>query len=301
MRLDNKEILVTGGTGTIGSQVVRRLLEEGARVTIFSRDQNKQFKLDHELASKRVTYVNGDVCDLPLLTRAMKGCEMVVHCAASKHVPLCETNADSAIKNNVEGTRNVLRACAQHGVKKMIHLSTDKCVNPTSVMGATKFLAERLVLEFDKIFPAAIVRLGNIFASNGSVVPTFADRIKNGLPLIVTNANAVRYFMTQKECGQFIVDRLVDMKGGEVFIKKMKVMTIQQLAENMTEPGYMITYTNLTPGEKLKESLLTQDETAKAFDAGGYIVLNSGKTGLCDHRVEFFSDTEIQAMLKECK
>jgi FlaA1/EpsC-like NDP-sugar epimerase len=301
MRLDNKEILVTGGTGTIGSQVVRRLLEEGARVTVFSRDQNKQFKLDHELASKRVTYVNGDICDYDLVLRAMVGCEYVVHCAASKHVPLCETNADSAIKNNVEGTRNVLRACLRNNVKKFLMLSTDKSVNPTSVMGATKFLAERLTLEFGEMFPCSIVRLGNVFASNGSVVPTFMDRIKNKLPLIVTNANAVRYFMTQKECGTFIVDMLCDMKGGEVFIKKMKVMTIQQLAENMTEPGYTITYTNLTPGEKLKESLLTQDETAKAFDAGGYIVLNSGKTGLCDHRVEFFKDEEIQAMLKECK
>jgi len=301
MRLDNKKVFVTGGTGTIGSQVVHRLLEEGAYVTIYSRDQNKQFKMCYDLASKRVTFLNGDICDLDLLTRSMLGMDYVVHCAASKHVPLSEQNPDSAIKNNVEGTRNVLLACQTIGIKKCLSLSTDKSVNPTSVMGATKFLAERLVLEFNKLFPAAIVRLGNIFASNGSVVPTFMDRIKNKLPLIVTNANAVRYFMTQKECGTFIVDMLCDMKGGEVFIKKMKVMTIQQLAENMTEPGYTITYTNLTPGEKLKESLITQDEVSKAFDAGGYIILNTGKTNLCDHRVEFFKDEEIRAMLKECK
>lgn len=301
MRLDNKKIFVTGGTGTIGSQVVHRLLEEGAYVTIYSRDQNKQFKMCYDIASKRVTFLNGDICDQDLIMRSMIGQDYVVHCAASKHVPLCEQNPDSAIKNNIEGTRNVLLACQYNKIKRYLHLSTDKSVNPTSVMGTTKFLAERLVLEFNKLFPASIVRLGNIFASNGSVVPTFVDRIKEKLPLVITNPGAVRYFMTQKECGTFIVDRLCDMFGGEVFIKKMKVMTIQQLAECMTEPGYSITYTQLTPGEKLKESLISQEESKTAFDAGGYIVLNSGKTNICDHKVEFFENNEIRAMLKEMK
>jgi UDP-N-acetylglucosamine 4,6-dehydratase len=301
MRLDGHKIFVTGGTGTIGSQVVRRLLEECAKVVIYSRDQNKQFKLDHDISSKRVEYRNGDITDLDILTRSMAGCDMTVHCAASKHVPLCETNVDSAIKNNVEGTRNVLKACVFNNIKKLVHLSTDKCVNPTSVMGATKFLAERLVLEFCKVFPCSIVRLGNVFASNGSVVPTFADRIKHGLPVIVTNANAVRYFISQKECGEFIVDRLCDMKGGEIFIKKMKVMTIQKLAECMTPPGYSITYTHLTPGEKLKENLITQEESPKAFDAGDYIILNSGKSNKCDPKVEFFTSEEIYKLLRDMK
>jgi len=301
MRLDAKKVFVTGGTGTIGSQVVHRLLEEGAKIVIYSRDQNKQFKMDHNVASKRITYINGDITDLDLLARSMHGCSMVVHCAASKHVPLCETNVDSAIKNNVEGTRNVLKAATFNNIQRLLHLSTDKAVNPTSVMGATKFLAERLVLEFNSMLPCSIVRLGNVFASNGSVVPTFQDRIKHGLPLIVTNPNAVRYFISQKDCGEFIVDRLCDMKGGEVFIKKMKLMTMQKLAECMTPPGYTITYTSLTQGEKLKESLVTQEELPRAFDAGDYIIVNGEKRNQCDPKVEFFTDDEIYQMLKELK
>jgi FlaA1/EpsC-like NDP-sugar epimerase len=301
MRLDNKKVFVTGGTGTIGGQVVHRLLEEGAYVTIYSRDQNKQFKMDYDIASKRVKYVNGDICDPDLLTRSMRGQDIVIHCAASKHVPLCELNVDSAIKNNIEGTRNVLLACVCNDIKKMIHLSTDKAVNPTSVMGATKFLAERLVLEFNGIFPCSIVRLGNVFASNGSVVPTFLDRIKHGFPINVTDPNATRYFITQRQCGEFIVDRLCDMQGGEIFIKKMKVMTIKKLAECMIPIGHTITYSKLTPGEKIKESLVTQEETARAFDAGSYIVLNGHQVNQCDSKVEFFEDDEIHKMLKEMK
>jgi FlaA1/EpsC-like NDP-sugar epimerase len=301
MRLDGKRVFVTGGTGTIGSQVVHRLLEECAKVVIYSRDQNKQFKMNYDIASNRVTYINGDIQDLDLLVRSMQGCHYVVHCAASKHVPLCETNADSAIKNNIEGTRNVLKASVFNNIHKFLQLSTDKAVNPTSVMGATKFLAERLVLEFNKTLPCAIVRLGNVFASNGSVVPTFLDKIKHGLPIVVTNPNAVRYFISQKECGQFIVDRLCDMKGGEIYIKKMKVMTIQKLAECMTQPGYTITYTKLSQGEKLKENLVTQDESSRSYDSGDYIIINGDKKNQCDPKVEFFNDDEIYKMLKELK
>jgi UDP-N-acetylglucosamine 4,6-dehydratase/5-epimerase len=301
MRLDNKKIFVTGGTGTIGGQVVKRLLEEGAFVTIYSRDQNKQFKMNYDIASKRVNYVNGDICDLDILTRSMHGCSMVVHCAASKHVPLCETNVDSSIKNNIEGTRNVLKACIFNDIKKFLQLSTDKAVNPSSVMGATKFIAERLVLEFNKSFPCSIVRLGNVFASNGSVVPTFADRIKHGLPLVINDPNAIRYFISQKECGEFIVDRLCDMKGGEIFIKKMKLMTVKQLADCMTNPGYPMEFNSLTQGEKLKESLVTSDEAKNAFDNGDFIVLNSGKKNQCDSKVEFFTNEEIHKMLRAMK
>lgn len=300
--LDNKRVFVTGGTGTIGSQVVRRLLEEGAYVTVYSRDQNKQFKMNYDLESKRVKFVNGDILDYNILSRSMVGSQYVIHCAASKHVPLCENNVDSAIKNNIEGTRNVLIAALHNKIKRYLQLSTDKAVVPTSVMGATKFLAERLALEFNQLFPCSIVRLGNVFASNGSVVPTFKDRIKHNLPVIVNNPNAVRYFISQKDCGEFIVNRLMDMKGGEIFIKKMKVMTIQKLAECMVpNVGYPINTGTLTPGEKIKEALVTPDEAKGAFDRGDYIVLNSGEKNQCDPRVEFFTDDEIYQMLKEIK
>lgn len=301
MSLDNKKVLVTGGTGSIGFKVVRELLDEGCFVTIYSRDQNKQFVMNLNVSSKRIIYKNGDVCDYPLLLRSMKDMDYVVHCAASKHVSLCEENTDSAIKNNIEGTRNVLNAAVYWGVKKVLLLSTDKSVNPTSVMGATKFLAERLFLEFNKMIPCSIVRLGNVFGSNGSVVPVFRDRILNKLPLVVNDPLAMRYFLTLKEAARFIVDRLSDMEGGEIFVKKMKVMSIKQLAEVMTpEVDYPIEYGHMLEGEKLKETLITQTEATRASEKDGYIVVDPKLIALIppSPNVEFFTNEEIKEMLK---
>jgi len=294
----NKKIFVTGGTGTIGSEVVRRLLSEGAVVTVYSRDQNKQFKMNHDLENENLTFINGDICDREILKRNLVDHWAVVHCAASKHVPLCEQNPDSAVKINVEGTRNVLLTAQESGVKRLLLLSTDKAANPTSVMGATKLLAERLCLEFNKSFPCSVVRLGNVFASNGSVVPTFQDRIKKGLPLDVYHPTAVRYFCTIQEIGAFIVERLKDMTGGEIFVKKMKCMTIAQLAECMrpTE-DYPIRVTSLTRGEKVKEQLITQDESKLADERDGYVVIKEkGKPP--SPEVQFFTNDEIKEMLR---
>ena len=301
---DGKRVLVTGGTGTIGSRVVHNLLEEFAKVTVFSRDQNKQFKMNYDIASKRVQYVNGDVCDKELLLRVTSGVDFVIHCAASKHLPLCETNVDSAVKVNVEGTRNVLECCRANGVKRFLLLSTDKSVHPSSVMGATKFLAERLAIEFNQWFPCSVVRLGNVFASNGSVVPTFLDRIKFQLPLVVNDPVAIRYFMTRNEAGRFIVDRLKDMTGGEIFVKKMKFMTILQLAEVMRpDPGYKIKIGTLTQGEKRKEDLISQEEARKTVDMGSYyIVSEKGDIKPANYEsvlVKQFTNEEIKEMMEE--
>lgn len=302
--LDNRKVLVTGGTGTIGTQVVHELLSEGAYVTVYSRDQNKQFKMNYDLSSKRVTFLNGDIFDREILGRAMIGIDYVVHCAASKHVPLCEQNVDSAIKVNVEGTRNVLICAADNGIKKVLCLSTDKAVYPAGVMGSTKFLAERLALEFNKQVFCSVVRLGNVFASNGSVVPTYLDRIKLGLPLIVNDERTVRYFISKRECGQFIVSCLKYMLGGEIFVKKMKYMTIRQLAEVMKpNPEYPVSVSNLGHGEKVKENLITTDEARHVIDRGDYVEINYSKLGSMNSfessRIEQFTDDEIRTMLKE--
>lgn len=301
--LDGKIVFVTGGTGTIGGRVVRELLTRGASVIVYSRDQNKQFRLDHDLASTRITYKNGDVCDYELLDRSMRGADYVVHCAASKHVPLCETNVDSSIKVNVNGTRNVLQACVTNNIARFLLLSTDKAVDPTSVMGATKFLAERLTLDFSTAINASVVRLGNVFASSGSVVPTFADRIKHGLPLIVTDKNANRFFITQKDIANFIVDRLIDMTTGKVYVKKMKQLNIYQLAECMGGVGYPINLTSLTSGEKLDEKLYSHQEASRIKDHGDYISINGESTSLYDDNFTSgtYTNSEIIEMLKDIK
>lgn len=301
--LDNKIVLVTGGTGSVGYQVVRELLQRGASVIVYSRDQNKQQKMKYEISSKRVTYRNGDICDPQILFRTMKNVDMVIHCAASKHVPLCETNADSAIKINVEGTRNVLVAAQQRGVKSCLLLSTDKAVYPSCVMGVTKLLAERLFLEFNQNMPCAIVRLGNVFASNGSVVPMFQDRIKNKLPLMVNDPEAERYFISKREAGSFIVESLERMQGGEIFIKKMKKLTIIGLAEAMRPTvEYPILIGEPSQGEKKFENLFTNDERWMMDEfSDRFIIDHKKRLKPVDFTPEFFSTPEIYELLKGLK
>lgn len=306
MQIDNKVILVTGGTGSIGHQVTRSLLQRGAKVIVYSRDQNKQYYMNNEIASKRVIYRNGDICDTQILFRTMKDVDAVIHCAALKHLPICETNPDNAIKVNIEGTRNVLVAALQRGVKKCLILSTDKAVYPTSVMGVTKLLAERLCLEFNGHLSCAIVRLGNVFASSGSVVPTFQDRIKNNLPININDPEAMRYFITKKEAGEFIVESLISMSGGEIFIKKMKYLKILQLAEIMRPTvEYPITISEALPGEKRLESLFTSEEEKSLENLkDSYVLYPSRKTfngySTIDEPQQF-TNQEVSDMLKGVK
>jgi len=298
--LDNKSVLVTGGTGSIGSQVVRELLHEGANVIVFSRDQNKIHRMHQDVASARVHYVNGDIQDLEMLFRAMRLAEYVIHCAANKHLPICEKSPDMAYRVNVEGSRNVLVAAARFGVKGAILLSTDKAVNPASVMGCTKFLAERIFLEFNGIIPTSVVRLGNVFGSSGSVVPTFQDRIKNKLPLIVNDPEAVRYFITKREAASFIVDRLKNMKGGEIFVKKMKRTTISSLAEAVAPVGYPIQIKSPLAGEKKGEDLITISESRRMDDGGDHIIISGEERVVHSMNVDLgeFTSSELSTMLK---
>ena len=276
-----KIVFVTGGTGTIGQSVVDELVKLGAIVRIYSRDQNKQFVMANRLKSVSLKFINGDICDLDLLLRSMKGSDYVVHCAASKHVPLCETNVDSSIKINVEGTRNVLLAATRNSVKKFLQLSTDKAVNPVSVMGMTKALAERLVLEFNSEFASSCVRLGNVFASNGSVIPTFRENIKRNEPLVVNNPDASRFFLTQQACSKFIVSSLSLMKGGEIFIPKMKWLMIDDLAKTMRpSEKYPIVYRDMLFGEKLDESLFSEKELNFIYECSDYWVIRYGSPSL---------------------
>jgi UDP-N-acetylglucosamine 4,6-dehydratase/5-epimerase len=302
--LDNKIVLVTGGTGSVGNLVVRELLQRGASVVVYSRDQNKQHKMKYDVASRRVVYKQGDICDPQILSRAMKGVEMVIHCAAAKHVPLCETNPDSAIKTNVEGTRNVLVAALQRGVKKCLMLSTDKAVNPSSVMGATKLLAERLFLEFSECMPSAIVRLGNVFASSGSVVPMFQARIKDKLPLIVNDPSAERFFISQKEAARFIVESLENMQGGEVFVKKMKLANIMELAKVVSPAvDYPIRIGQPSQGEKTLEHLFTQQERWMMEEKQGHFVIDrKPRTApIPEYKPDYLTTQELQQMLKGAK
>lgn len=296
--LDNKYVFVTGGTGSIGSQVVRELLSRGAYVVIYSRDQNKQFKMNYEFSSKKIIYKNGDICDRENVERSMQGCQFVVHCAASKHVGLCEENVDSSLKVNLGGLRAVLSASLSNRIQKFLFLSSDKAVYPQAVMGMTKALGEKLVLEFNRYLPSSVIRLGNVFGSNGSVVPLFLDRIKHKLPLVINDPEAVRFFITPREAGLFITERLESMKGGEVFIKKMKWLTIKQLAESIAPVCYPMKIGTLAYGEKRAESLHTFQEQKGMIDHGDFVEINPFSSSAYEIKTEQFSNEEIKQMLK---
>ncbi|MDH5385827.1 MAG: polysaccharide biosynthesis protein [Candidatus Aminicenantes bacterium] len=280
----DKRILVTGGTGSIGSELVKKLLQCNPKVIrVFSNDENAQFELEQELQeySERLRFLVGDVRDKERLKRATENIEIVFHVAALKHVPLCEYNPFEAIKTNVNGTQNLLEVAIDENVEKVITISTDKAVNPANVMGATKLLAERLTIAANyyrglrrTVF--SCVRFGNVLASRGSVVQLFEKQIKNGGPVTLTDPNMVRFVMNIDRATELVIKAAQMARGEEIFIFKMPALQIRQLAEVMIQklaPKYGYEPKNIEikiigkrRGEKLYEELMAEDEAMNVYE-----------------------------------
>jgi len=271
-----KNVLITGGGGSIGSELARQIAKIGpSRLTLLDNYENGAYDIQQELKARhpelnlRVEIVN--VCDREGVDRVLKKHtpDIVLHAAAHKHVPLMERNVMEAVKNNVFGTLNVVEACEKFGVKRFIMISTDKAVNPTNVMGATKRMCEMIVQsrKGDKTSFSA-TRFGNVLGSNGSVIPLFRRQIANGGPVTVTDARITRYFMTIPEASQLVMTSGAMAKNGELYVLDMgEPVKIQKLAEEMIrlsgfEPykDIEIINTGLRPGEKLYEELLIKTE-----------------------------------------
>jgi FlaA1/EpsC-like NDP-sugar epimerase len=279
-----KSILVTGGTGSIGSELVRRLLKfEPAVVRVFSNDENAQFELEQELKDygSSLRFLVGDVRDKERLQRAAECIEIVFHAAALKHVPLCEYNPFEAIKTNVIGTQNLLEVAINENVEKVITISTDKAVNPANVMGATKLLAERLTIAANyyrglKRTVCSCVRFGNVLASRGSVVQTFEKQIRNCGPVTLTDPQMVRFVMSMDRAVDLVLKAAQMAKGEETFIFKMPALHIKDLAEVMIEklaPKYGYAPEEIQTrligkrrGEKMYEELMTEEEALNAYE-----------------------------------
>jgi UDP-N-acetylglucosamine 4,6-dehydratase len=279
-----KNILVTGGTGSIGSALVRRLLKfEPAVIRVLGNDENAQFELEQELKdySNRLRFLVGDVRDKERLQRAAENIEFVFHAAALKHVPLCEYNPFEAVKTNVIGTQNLLEVAISENVEKVITISTDKAANPANVMGATKLLAERLTIAANyyrglrrTIF--SCVRFGNVMASRGSVIQTFEKQIRRGGPVTLTDPQMVRFWMSMDGAVDLVLKAAQMAKGEEIFIFKMPALHIKDLAEVMIEKlspkyGYdakdiEIRLIGKRKGEKLYEELMTEEEAQNAYE-----------------------------------
>ena len=279
---EGKIILVTGGVGSIGSEIVRKVLEYNPKVVrVLDNNETGLFDLEHELQSEKIRLFIGDVKDKERLRRAIENVDIVFHAAALKHVPLCEYNPFEAVKANIYGTQNLIDVAIDEEVEKFIIISTDKAVNPINVMGATKLLAERLTVSANfykglKKTTFSCVRFGNVFDTRGSVIPLFRKQINNGGPLTITNPNMTRFMMSIPKAIELVLKTAEFAKGGEIFLLKMPALRIGDLAETIIEefaPKYghdpneiEIKTIGRRAGEKLYEELMTEDEATDAYE-----------------------------------
>ena len=237
----DKVLLVTGGAGSIGSEITKKILEYNPSVIrVLDNNETALFELEEELNSDKLRVFYGDVRDKDRLKRAFDNVDIIFHAGALKHVPLCEFNPFDAVKTNIIGTQNVLDVALDRDVEKVIFVSTDKAVNPINVMGATKLLAERLTISAnhytgDKETVFSCVRFGNVLNSRGSVIPVFKNQIKNGGPVKITDKDMTRFIMGIPEAVELILKAGQKADGGEIFILKMPATNIMDLAEVMIE------------------------------------------------------------------
>lgn len=277
----NKRILVTGGTGSIGSAIVKKLLEfNPLQIRVLSRDETKQYNLIHELNNKKVRLLIGDVRNKDRVNQAMENVDVVFHAAAMKHILACENDPFEAVETNVRGMQNIIDCALTNNVKKVIGISTDKATDPASVMGCTKLLAEKIMLaHYQGPHPTkfCFVRFGNVLNSRGSVIPLFYKQIKAGGPVTVTDKDVRRFFISINEAVGLVFKAAGLMRDREIFVlKHMIVLKIIDLAKAMIEvyaprlglnpEKIKIDITGLKSGERLQEKLLSKDESCYALE-----------------------------------
>jgi UDP-N-acetylglucosamine 4,6-dehydratase/5-epimerase len=276
--LDGASILVTGGTGSFGQVFVRQLFAQHrpGRVIVYSRDELKQHEMAQRFTQDELRFFIGDVRDLARLERALSGVDIVVHAAALKQVPAAEYNPIECIKTNVFGAENVINACLDRGVQKVIALSTDKAVSPINLYGATKLCSDKLFIAANHLAGKdgtrfAVVRYGNVIGSRGSVVPFFKERSKTG-KLPITDPRMTRFWI-RLEDGAAFVDRAIGMmQGGEIFIPKIASMRITDLATAICARSQQETV-GIRPGEKLHELLITRDDARYTLEFDSFFVV----------------------------
>lgn len=289
----DKKILIIGGTGTIGQGMVKELLKQNPTILrILSRDEYKQFIMEKEIEEeyrKQLRFLIGDVRDYDRVERAMEDIDVVFNLAAMKHVPACEYNPDEAIKTNVTGMQNVIKAAMHHNVECVVFTSSDKAISPTNAYGATKLLAERLVqaANFNRgktRTKFVAVRFGNVIGSRGSVIPLFKKQILEQKNITVTNNGMSRFMMTLSESVKLTMRAAENSIGGEVFVLKMPIINLKDLSEVVVEETckkYQINISDVTinmvglrAGEKMYEELMNEEESQIAYDIGDmYAVL----------------------------
>lgn len=284
--LNNKSILVTGGTGSFGKEFTRYVLNnyDPKKIIIYSRDEFKQFNMQNEFfaefpeAKNKLRFFIGDVRDKERLQRALEGVDYVIHAAALKQVPACEYNPAEAIKTNINGAQNVIDASLDAGVKKVVALSTDKAVNPVNLYGGTKLVSDKLFIAAnayagDKDISFSIVRYGNVAGSRGSVIPFFNNIIKNGgEELPITDYRMTRFWISLKQGVELVIKALEEAKGGETFISKIPSFKITDLAQAI-KPGCKMPEVGIREGEKLHEIMVTVEDAPNTYEYDKHFIV----------------------------
>lgn len=280
--LKNKSILITGGTGSLGKALTAEILKkhpEVRRVVIFSRDEQKQFQMAQEYPESKypqLRFFIGDVRDSQRLVRAFKGVDYVIHAAAMKHVPIAEYNPDECIKTNVNGAQNVIHACFETNVKKVVALSTDKACAPINLYGATKLTSDKLFVAANNIkgdneIIFSVVRYGNVMGSNGSVIPFFIKKKEEG-KLPITDPNMTRFNISLQGGVDMVMHALGNAWGGEIFIPKIPSYRITDVAAAIG-PECEQVVVGIRPGEKVHEEMITPSDSFYTYDLGKYYTI----------------------------
>ena len=285
--LQGSRVLITGGTGTFGTAFLDECLESGAEeIRIFSRDEKKQYDLAQRYRAKsNVRFFLGDIRDKRTVDNAMRGADFVFHAAAMKQVPSCESFPVEAVKTNIIGSENLLLSAIQNQVKKVVCLSTDKAVYPTSAMGMTKAYMEKIAIQKaqqQSDTEICVTRFGNLVASRGSAVPLFIEQVQNGLPITITDPGMTRFMMTVKEAVSLVRQAFAIGRSGEILVKRSAACTTGDLAKAVCEymmlpEDYPVEIIGIRAGEKMHEALLTEEEAEIAMVKGDYMVVS--KTG----------------------
>lgn len=305
---ENKTLLITGGTGSFGNAVLNRFLRTDIKeIRIFSRDEKKQDDMRHEYQAKypedfeKIKFYIGNVRDLQSVKNAMHGVNYIFHAAALKQVPSCEFFPLEAVKTNVMGTDNVLTAAIEEGVKKVICLSTDKAAYPVNAMGTSKAMMEKVIVAKSRtVSPEetsiCCTRYGNVMCSRGSVIPLFIEQIKNGLPITITEPQMTRFIMSLEEAVELVLFAFEKAESGDIMVQKAPACTIDTLAKAVIkifngDPS-MIKVIGIRHGEKMYETLLTNEECANAIDLGDFYRVPCDKRDLNYDKYFIEGDTE---------
>lgn len=280
--LSNKSILITGGTGSLGKELTKTILEnwpDVKRLVIFSRDEQKQFQMEQEFPVskyKAIRYFIGDVRDLERMKRAFIGIDYVIHAAAMKHVHIAEYNPDECVKTNIGGAENVIKAALESNVTKVVALSTDKACAPINLYGATKLTSDKLFIAANNIkghkdIKFSVVRYGNVMGSNGSVIPFFLNKKKEGV-LPITDPNMTRFNISLKGGVDMVLHALETAWGGELFVPKIPSYKIMDVAKAIG-PNCEHKINGIRPGEKIHEEMITSSDSFTTYDLGKYYVI----------------------------